>query len=479
MDPTSGDPARLAGRYRLGVLLGRGGMAEVYDGFDERLARPVAIKILRTGTADDADRRERFEREARSAARLSHPAVVAVYDSGEDRGRSYLVMERLPGETLLDRMRAGPVDGRGLAGVAADVLDALVAAHALGLVHRDIKPANILLTADGRAKVADFGIAKTYGDDGGTGDADLTATGLVLGTVAYLSPEQIAGAAPSPQADIYSLGVVLYEALAGRKPFVGDNPIAQARAASEDDAPDLARLLPGVDPRLSAVVRRAMARRVEDRYPSAVAMLADLEATGLVERDAGSPDTTILLPGAASTVVLPAAGGLDATRMIPRAAPAPGPPGPGSPDRPVPADRPVPPDRPVPADRPGRRRAGLIGAVVALAVVVVAVAVVAIIVDHKSSPSTINPSTVTTPSTVPTSSVPITAAPTTPTSTVTTATTTPATASTAPATTTTPSTTTAPSTTTTTAPSTTTTTTPPPTTSGPTTPPPTTTPSGG
>jgi serine/threonine protein kinase len=368
MDPTAGDAGLLAGRYRLGGLLGRGGMAEVYDGFDERLARPVAVKLLRP-SADPA-MRERFAREARSAARLSHPAVVAVYDSGEEGGRSYLVMERLPGETLADRMRSGPVDPRWLATVAADVLGALGAAHDLGLVHRDIKPANILITADGRAKVADFGIAKTFLTDPVAGEpsgGDLTATGLILGTVAYLSPEQIDGAAASPQADLYALGVVLYEALAGRKPYLGDNPIAQARAAHDGQAADLSVVAPSVDPRLAAVVRRAMARRAEDRYPSAAAMRAALVATGLVAgEDPGGPagpEPTVVTarPVPAETVALPRRD-------------------PGGSGRPPPG--PPPPPAP-PAGDDGRRRAGLIGAVIAVAVLVIVVAVIAVLLAHR------------------------------------------------------------------------------------------------
>jgi serine/threonine protein kinase len=413
MDP---DPGLLSGRYRLGRLLGRGGMADVYDGFDERLARPVAVKILRSAADDDPALRFRFEREARSVARLSHPAVVAVFDSGEDHGRAYLVMERLPGETLADRIRLGPVDPRWLVPVLVDVLGALAAAHALGMVHRDIKPANILLVGDGRAKVADFGIAKIYQDstatDDDTGRADLTATGLILGTVAYLSPEQIGGAPASPQADIYAVGVVAYEALAGRKPFVGDNAIAQAHAVAEGRTSDLAAGRPDVDPRLAAVVRGAMARRVEDRYPSAVAMLADLVATGLGDGDRSDrDDATVALPppfgasaaggrprsgeepGSVPTVAMGVPPPIDATRILPPVGPRPGPP----PLTPPPSGPP-----PLPLRRAGdggRRRGGLIGALVALAVVVVAAAVVALLVSRNNGSKTIPPAS-TTPTTV-------------------------------------------------------------------------------
>jgi eukaryotic-like serine/threonine-protein kinase len=448
MDATPGDPARLGGRYRLGRLLGRGGMAEVYDGFDERLDRPVAVKILRPTAQDDSAMRERFEREARSVARLSHPAVVAVYDSGEDHGRAYLVMERLPGETLADRFREGPVDQAWLVPVAGDVVSALAAAHALGLVHRDIKPANILLTTAGRAKVADFGIAKTYREDLERGD-DLTATGLILGTVAYLSPEQLAGAPASPQADLYAVGVVLYEALTGRKPFVGPNPMAQAHAVSEGRPTDVADSRPDIDPKLAAVVRRAMARRPEDRYQSAQAMLAALVATGLMTGGQPAPTVAMAAPVASprpgDTWVLPVRPAPDLTEAAPPAAPPP------------PARAAAPPP-----SRGGR--AGLIGAIIALSAVVVVVAVAAILLDRN------NPSTPGTPTTLaPVTTVAPTTAPTTAAPTTTSTTAAPTTTSTTAASTTT-STTAAPTTTSTTAaPTTTSTTVAPTTTAAPTT----------
>ncbi len=319
MQPTDGGDRLLGGRYRLGALLGRGGMAEVYDGFDERLSRPVAVKLLRNNLADPAGMRARFAREARAAAGLSHPAVVAVYDTGEDAGTAYLVMERLPGETLADRMRRGPLDAGWVATIGSDVLGALGAAHAIGIVHRDIKPANVLITEDDRAKVADFGIAKAYRDDAdATPGADLTATGLVLGTVAYLSPEQVDGAPATPRSDIYGLGVVLYEALAGRKPYEGANPVAQARAAHEGAAADIATVRPDLSPAFAAVVRRAMARNAADRYPSAAAMLADLERTGVV--GTGAPGATVAVPAVAPTVAM-APVGADPTRVVAPAGP--------------------------------------------------------------------------------------------------------------------------------------------------------------
>jgi eukaryotic-like serine/threonine-protein kinase len=297
MQPT-GDEPLLAGRYRLIGLLGRGGMAEVYDAFDERLDRPVAVKLLRPEVSGDAGREARFAQEARSAARLSHPGVVAVYDSGTDQGRAFLVMERLPGATLADRIRQGGIDQGWLATRADEILGALSAAHALGMVHRDIKPANILLTEQGQAKLGDFGIAKTYQNDPADTTNDLTATGMILGTVAYLSPEQIDGQAASPRSDIYALGVVLYEALTGQKPYQGPNAVAQAHAAVTGGATDIRSLRPDVDPVLAAVVAKAMARDQADRYQSADEMRAALATTGLVAGTAAGrdPSATVVMP---------------------------------------------------------------------------------------------------------------------------------------------------------------------------------------
>lgn len=261
-------------------------MAEVYQGHDELLDRPVAVKMLRPDMAANPEVRSRFEVEARSAARLHHPNVVSVFDTGEDGGDPYLVMELLPGESLADRVGQGPVAPEWLCRVAGDVLAALGAAHGAGLVHRDVKPGNVLLAAEGQAKVADFGIAKSMESVGG----DLTHTGLLLGTPAYLAPERIEGEPATPQSDLYSLGVVLYEALAGVKPFVGTTPMAMASAIATLPAPPLAAARPGLDPVLVAAVERAMAKDAADRPATAAEMAADL---GLVERD----DATVALAG--------------------------------------------------------------------------------------------------------------------------------------------------------------------------------------
>lgn len=268
---------RLVGeRYLLGEQLGRGGMAEVYAATDERLGRPVAVKLMLPQLAHRDDIRLRFEAEARAAARLSHPNVVGVYDTGEDGGIPYIVMERLPGETLADRLRTGaPLDQAWVARVAGDVLGALDAAHGAGIIHRDIKPGNILIGENGCAKVADFGIAKSAEVDGS--HIDLTTTNLLIGTPAYLAPERISGEPATARTDLYALGVVLYEALGGKKPFSGPTPMSVALAIQHDDPPPLDEVRPDVDPHLAAVVRRAMARNAGERFASAADMLDALE----------------------------------------------------------------------------------------------------------------------------------------------------------------------------------------------------------
>ena len=290
----------LAARYRLGDMLGRGGMAEVYDGFDERLHRPVAIKVLRPDLAADPTIRTRFEVEARAAAGLSHPNVVAVFDTGEDGGTPFIVMERLPGETLADHVATGPVDQEWLRRVAGDVLGALGSAHAAGVVHRDVKPGNILIGENGCAKVADFGIAKSA-----EVAADVTGTGMLIGTPAYLAPERLHGRPATPQSDLYSLGVVLYEALTGAKPYEGPTPMATAEAVLHAPLRPVAELRPDVDAALAAAVQRAMAKDPAARPPSARALAKELGVAGssgavptvpLAVADTGSDRTLVGTP---------------------------------------------------------------------------------------------------------------------------------------------------------------------------------------
>ena len=287
----------IAGRYRLDGPLGRGGMSEVQAGTDLRLQRPVAVKFLLPEMAARDDIRRRFEAEARAAASLSDPHAVAVYDTGEHEGQPYIVMERLPGETLADRIAAGPVDPDWLRQVAREVLGALAAAHKVGLVHRDVKPGNILVTADNHAKIADFGIAKSL--EGSEG-LDLTGTGQLLGTPAYLPPERLDGAPATAKSDLYSLGVVLYEALTGLRPFPGDTPLAAARAIMAGEYRPLGEVRPDLEPNLVGTVERAMATDPARRFESATAMATALSARAMPVSgaptlvDARAPATSVL-----------------------------------------------------------------------------------------------------------------------------------------------------------------------------------------
>jgi serine/threonine protein kinase len=262
-------PELLGGRYELRGVLGRGGLAEVRDGWDTRLGRAVAIKLLHPGFGVDPDNLRRFEAEARSAAGLNHPNIVAVHDSGEHQGTPFIVMERLPGRTLADLIAHGPMPQPLVHTMLDEVLAALAVAHRAGILHRDIKPANILFADSGQAKVADFGIAKTAG-------VDHTHTGQIVGTMAYLSPDRLAGKPAAISDDLYAVGVVGYEALTGRKPFPQDNLVAVARAIMAGRPPAIAALRPDVDSALPGVIERAMTPHAQWRFDSAQAMRASL-----------------------------------------------------------------------------------------------------------------------------------------------------------------------------------------------------------
>lgn len=273
----------LAGRYELRGLLGRGGMAEVRDGWDTRLDRSVAVKLLYPSQSGDESVRRRFEDEARSAARLSHPNIVAIHDFGEHDSAPFIVMERLPGRTLADLIQQGPMPAARVRRVLDEVLAALSVAHAAGVLHRDIKPANILLTAAGDSvKVADFGIAKSAG-------AAHTATGQIVGTLCYLSPERVMGAPASVADDLYAVGVMGYEALLGRRAFPQDNPAALARAIIDVPPPPLRALNVTADPALVAVIDRAMNRDPRLRFASAPQMRAALAGDPLALNTAPPP----------------------------------------------------------------------------------------------------------------------------------------------------------------------------------------------
>jgi eukaryotic-like serine/threonine-protein kinase len=263
---TRGTPRRIGGRYRLGRRIGRGGMATVYRATDEQLDRPVAVKVMRSDLGDDPTFLRRFEAEARRAASVSHPNVVAVYDVGTDDD-PYIVMELVRGGDAAALLRRdGALLPERAAELVADAADAVAAAHAAGIVHRDLKPGNILIGSDGRARVADFGIARA------TGEGSMTRTGAALGSVDYFSPEQARGERAGPASDVYALGVVLYELLTGRRPFVGDTPYAVATARLGAAAPDPRADRPDLPAELATVVRRAMAERPADRYRSAAAL---------------------------------------------------------------------------------------------------------------------------------------------------------------------------------------------------------------
>lgn len=259
----------LGGRYRLDAEIARGGMATVWRGEDPLLARQVAVKTLDPVLAEDEALRTRFRREAVAAAAVAHPNIVATYDTGEDDGIAYIVMELVEGATLRQAIDLhGPLPSARAADIAAQVADALAAAHGRGLVHRDVKPSNVLVQLDGRVKVTDFGIAKAADQ----GADDLTRAGNVMGTARYLAPEQLEGHPVDERADVYSLGLVLYEMLTGNAPFGADTEIGTAVARLTTVAPRLGDVRAGIPPGLAHVVERALERDPADRWPNAASM---------------------------------------------------------------------------------------------------------------------------------------------------------------------------------------------------------------
>jgi serine/threonine protein kinase len=268
------------GRYELWGLLGRGGMAEVRMAQDLRLGRRVAIKRLRTDLANEPTFQARFRREAQSAASLNHPAVVAVYDTGEEQSPDdtslvlpYIVMEYVEGRTLRDILREGRkiLPERALE-ITASILDALDYSHRAGIIHRDIKPANVMLTPTGDVKVMDFGIARAMSDSSAT----MTQTAAVIGTAQYLSPEQARGEQVDARSDLYSTGCVLFELLTGRPPFVGDSPVSVAYQHVREEPPAPSTIDPEVSPAIDAITMKALAKPVDERYQSAAEMRADI-----------------------------------------------------------------------------------------------------------------------------------------------------------------------------------------------------------
>ncbi|MDQ0582203.1 Stk1 family PASTA domain-containing Ser/Thr kinase [Streptomyces rishiriensis] len=273
------EPRRLGGRYELGHVLGRGGMAEVYLAHDTRLGRTVAVKTLRADLARDPSFQARFRREAQSAASLNHPAIVAVYDTGEDYidGVSipYIVMEYVDGSTLRELLHSGRklLPERTLE-MTIGILQALEYSHRAGIVHRDIKPANVMLTRNGQVKVMDFGIARAMGDSGMT----MTQTSAVIGTAQYLSPEQAKGEQVDARSDLYSSGCLLYELLTVRPPFVGDSPVAVAYQHVREEPQPPSVFDPEITPEMDAIVLKALVKDPNYRYQSADEMRLDIEA---------------------------------------------------------------------------------------------------------------------------------------------------------------------------------------------------------
>ncbi|MFZ9517744.1 MAG: Stk1 family PASTA domain-containing Ser/Thr kinase [Ilumatobacteraceae bacterium] len=322
-----GDPVVINARYELGRRIGRGGMAEVFVARDRLLDRPVAVKILFAEYAKDPLFVERFRREAMSAASLNHPNIVGVYDWGQVDTTYYIAMEYVQGRTLAEILQKHErLSVLQACDIALDIASALSSAHTAGVAHRDIKPANVIVSATGHVKVADFGIARAIG---AAVEQGLTQTGAVMGTATYFSPEQAQGAQPDPRSDLYSLGVIMYEMLAGEPPFTGENAIAIAYKQVHDVPVPLRTKNPEISPAFSAIVMKCLAKDRERRYPTALALADDLrrfmdgkEVLALLDEQAARADAgaTTQLPvvdgnttndtyDTQPTTVLPSTGG--------------------------------------------------------------------------------------------------------------------------------------------------------------------------
>src|SRR4051812_41152009 len=327
-------------RYELRQHAARGGMADVYHGWDQRLRREVAIKVLRPELSADDDYVDRFRDEARTAARLTHPNIVSVYDTGSDQGDAYMVMEWVDGPTLAQVIREdGPLAVARACEIGADIAAGLQYAHQHNVTNRDVKPSNVLISQTGHAKVTDFGIAKV--PEKSTVE---TQTGVVLGTPAYLSPEQLTGRPADARSDVYGLGAVLYEMVTARKPFIGDTPAEVAGNVLHSRPPRPSSINPDVPESFEGILRKALARDPNDRYQTADALRTDLLA--FLQGGSALIDSTVAMAAEA-----------DATQALTTAAP-------------LPASAPPP--------KPRRRtEAWLIGFILGLAVLAVIVALLA------------------------------------------------------------------------------------------------------
>ena len=322
-DPLTG--TLLDGRYRVESRIASGGMSTVYRGRDVRLDRPVALKVMDPRYAGDQQFLTRFHREARAIARLKDPGLVAIYDQGSDPARPFLVMELVEGGTLRELLRErGPMPPHAVVAVLRPVLSGLGVAHRAGLVHRDVKPENVLISHDGEVKLVDFGLVRAIAEAG------ITSTSVILGTAAYLSPEQVEGAETGPRSDVYAAGIMAFELITGTTPFTGDTPLAVANQRLDRDVPPPSSAIGGVPPQLDAFVARATARRAGDRFADAAEMGAALD---VIADELALPHFRVPAPRepaghAAATVVHRAAAGRPAApnptrRLTPEPQPLP------------------------------------------------------------------------------------------------------------------------------------------------------------